>query len=147
MSYCCMRNSLLNVSLAHYFTVVRHHTDGAGLLESARDCPLCELVRIAIILDSFRRYAFPLDKPTHELSEMMLGIRRGKGLDGGIEQILDEIRGSRNALYLVVDNADDEKVLGHLRVVWQKPASMTRRDGDRKVVFTKLKVFASGRSL
>lgn len=78
--------------------VIRHYDNGATLLESARDCPFCELLRMAIMLDCFRRYSFPLDRPTHQLPEMIMGIRMGRGLEGEFEQIIEGIKGSRNAI-------------------------------------------------
>tara|TARA_R110002003_G_scaffold228_2_gene16586 strand:+ start:2129 stop:3157 length:1029 start_codon:yes stop_codon:yes gene_type:complete len=130
------------------FNVIRHQRDGATLLASARTCPVCELVRIAIILDSFRQCGFPLDRPTAELPEIILAIRTGSG-DDEFKQILEGIRNSGNSIYLMVDgfSADSGKVLGHLRVLWRKPANMVGKDRERKVVFTKLSVFESGRSL
>ena len=126
------------------FNVIRHHVNGIDLLESAKDCPFCELLRSAIILDCFRQYSYPLDKPTCELPEIIQAIRRGKGNDE-FERILEGIRSSRSSIYLMAENFyEDQDSLGHLRVIWQKPPSMLTRQNDRKVVFTKLKVFASG---
>lgn len=36
--------------------VIRHHPNAGSVLESAKDCPFCELLRLAIILDSSRKY-------------------------------------------------------------------------------------------
>jgi hypothetical protein len=128
------------------FNVIRHHTNGTSLLESAKYCPFCELLRMAIILDSFRQHEVPYDKPTTDLFQMILAIRLGKGLkslNAEFEQILEGIRSSRDAIYLVIGESGN--AFEHLRVVWQKPVSIVGRDGDRKVVYTKLKVFASSR--
>ena len=120
------------------FNVIRHHVDGTSLLESANSCPFCELLSITIIPDSFRHYGSPLDKPTFPLSEIMLAIGMGKRLNGEFKQVLDGIRSGRNSIHLMVDNfmAENGDVLGHLRVIWQKPASISGGDGDRKVIFT-----------
>jgi hypothetical protein len=128
------------------FNVIRHHTNGTNLLESAKYCPFCELLRMAIILDSFRQHGVPYDKPTADLLEIILAIRLGKvlkSISGEFEQVLKGIRSSRDAIYLVIGESGN--VFEHLRVVWQKPVSIAGRDGDRKVVYTKLKVFASSR--
>ncbi|KAH7086185.1 heterokaryon incompatibility protein-domain-containing protein [Paraphoma chrysanthemicola] len=126
------------------FNVIRHQGNGATLLASARTCPLCELLRIAIILDSFRKYGFPYDRPTTQLPQMILAIRAGYG-DDEFKQTLEGIRTSRNSIYLMVDGfrTAGSKVLGHLRVIWQKPANSGGVTDGRKVVFTKLSIFES----
>ena len=130
--------------------VIRYHSNASSLLESAKDCPFCDLVRVAIILDSCRKYAFPLDRPTEELFSNILHIRLGMG-DDQFKRILGGIRSSQDSIYLMVETRDSYNngneypyVLGNLRVIWQKPASMVDEDRkDRKVVFTKLNVFTS----
>ena len=127
------------------FNVIRHQPDGATLLASAQDCPFCELLRIAIILDSFRKYGFPLDRPTSPLPDMLMAIRQG-GENDEFNRVLEGIRASQNSVYVMDDGSSAESgtTLEHLRVVWQKPKSLVDREGDRKVVFTKLKVFQTG---
>jgi hypothetical protein len=72
---------------------------------------------------------------------MIVAIRKGKGKESGeFERILEGMRQSTDAIYLRI--GETEGRLGAIRVIWQKPTSMVGRDGDRKVVFTKLKVFA-----
>jgi hypothetical protein len=59
------------------FNVVRHHLNASSLLESAKDCPFCELLRVAMILNSYRKYGYPLDRPMEELISIILNIRLG----------------------------------------------------------------------
>jgi hypothetical protein len=130
--------------------VIRHHSNASRLLESAKDCPFCELLRIAIILDSNRKYGYPLDRPKEDLNSMILSIRLGGG-DDQFKRILEGIRNSKDSIYLMVERSDSYNngneypyVLGNLRVIWQKPASMVDEESkDRKVVFTKLNVFTN----
>jgi hypothetical protein len=130
--------------------VIRHLSNASCLLESARDCPFCELLRVAIILDSNRKYGYPLDRPKEELVSMILNIRLGGG-DDQFKRILEGIRNSQDSIYLMVEISDSYNngieypfVLGNLRVIWQKPSSMVDEESkDRKVVFTKLNVFTS----
>ncbi|KAF2667965.1 HET-domain-containing protein [Microthyrium microscopicum] len=134
--------------------VIQHHINASNLPESAKDCPLCELLRIAIILDSFRKYDYPIDRPTEELSAVIMAIRLGGGTDT-FSRILDGIRSSQDAIYLMIERNDKQDngkehpfVLGNIRVIWQKPASMTNEGSkDRKVVFTKLNVFTSASTI
>jgi hypothetical protein len=66
-------------------------------------------------------------------------------------RILEGIRSSKDSIYLRVETSDNYNngneypyVLGNLRVMWQKPASMFDEESkSRKVVFTKFNVFTS----
>jgi hypothetical protein len=53
----------------------------SDLLESARDCPFCELLRVAIILGSNREYGYPVDRPKEELGPIIRSIRLGAASD------------------------------------------------------------------
>jgi hypothetical protein len=132
------------------FNVILHHSNASSLLESAKDCPFCELLRVAIILDSYRKYDFPLDQPKKKLISMILYIRLRTGDDQFI-RILEGIRSSQDSIYLMLESSDSYNngneytyVLKNLRVIWQKRASMVDEvSKDRKVVFTELNVFTS----
>lgn len=61
--------------------VIRHHTNGASLFKSAEKCSFCAILRMALILDSFRKCSVPFDRPTAPLIETILAIRMGKGIN------------------------------------------------------------------
>jgi hypothetical protein len=68
-----------------------------------------------------------------------------------LKRILEGIRNSKDSIYFMVETRDSYNngndypyVLGNLRVIWQKMASMVDEESkDRKVVFTKLNVFTN----
>jgi hypothetical protein len=128
-------------------TVIKH-LSGRALAQSARTCPFCELLRVALILDCNRLKRYPLDRTSAALVSIVLAMRMGTA-DGDVQRILEGVRMSDDPVYLVFETpdalnslGDNDFVVGHLRVVWQKPVSLSRTKDDRSAVFTKLRIFS-----
>lgn len=120
--------------------VVQHHERAKNLVETAKMCGFCELIRVAIIMDAMRRKGFPYDKPEGPLANILAGIRTGKGgrlFDG----IVADLRASEEPIFLMLlDVYGFVSRLDNLRVVWQRSADSVT-EMDRRVVWTRLNVF------
>lgn len=126
--------------------VIQHHTKAGSLLESAEDCPFCELIRVACILDAFRERGYPFDHSGASLATILAAIRLGTG-DPVFKRVLEDVRSSSDPIFLMVwtsDTLDNSNpfTLGEIRLIWQRPASSNEEKG-RRVVFTRLNVFRS----
>jgi hypothetical protein len=126
--------------------VIQHHTKAGSLPESAEDCPFCELIRVACILDAFRERGYPFDHSGASLATILAEIRLGTG--GSVfKRVLEDVRSSSDPIFLMVwtsDTLDNSNpfTLGEIRLIWQRPASSNEEKG-RRVVFTRLNVFRS----
>ncbi|KAF2810967.1 uncharacterized protein BDZ99DRAFT_519635 [Mytilinidion resinicola] len=105
--------------------VIQHHSMTCDLVSSAETCPLCEILRIACILDSFRERGRPFDHSREPLAKILESIRRGKG-SILFHRILDQLRSSRDPLFLMLWKEDDLNAttstsftLGHLQLLWK----------------------------
>lgn len=59
--------------------VIQQHQNARDLLTTAEYCPLCELLRLACILDSFRERGKDFDHSMEPLANILSSIRRGEG--------------------------------------------------------------------
>ncbi|VUC29064.1 unnamed protein product [Clonostachys rosea] len=128
----------------------KHHPAARDLLRSSKNCRFCELLKLAIVLDSNRKCEFPYDKTKTPLGELLVQYSHKSG-GPDVNVIFEGLRASGDPIYLMVEphpmggfiKRDDFKsVLGNIRVIWQKPKRMLTAEG-RAVVFTRLNIFTT----
>lgn len=133
--------------------VFEHHRAARDLLKSAKNCRFCELLKLAIVLDSNRRRGFPYDKTTTPLGEILVQYKSRPG-GPDVTNIIEGLRASEDSIYLMVEpypmggyikSAGFKSALGNIRVIWQKPKRMLTGD-TRAVVFTRLNIYTPHKS-
>lgn len=131
----------------------KHHRAARDLLKSAKKCRFCELLKLAIVLDSNRRRGYPYDKTKTPLGEVLMQYNSGSG-GSEVTNIIEGLRASEDAIYLMVEpypmggyikSGFSKSVLGNIRVIWQKPKKMLTGEAQA-VVFTRLSVFTTQNS-
>lgn len=118
------------------------------LVKSAESCSLCELLRVACVMDSFREDEV-FDHSREPLGEILTGIKRGKG-SALFDRLSCQLSQSQNSAYLMFwnDSSQGEPPsnggfkLSHVRLLWERP-KMEVTPNERKTVFTRLQVFHS----
>ncbi|CAI6091593.1 unnamed protein product [Clonostachys chloroleuca] len=130
--------------------VFEHHKAARDLLKSAKNCRFCELLKLAIALDSNRSLGFPYDKTTTPLGEILVQYNSRSG-GSDVANIIEGLKTSADAIYLMVEpyamggyikSVGYKSALGNIRVIWQKPKRMLTED-TRAVVFTRLNIYTT----
>ncbi|KAG4441660.1 hypothetical protein IFR05_002867 [Cadophora sp. M221] len=131
--------------------VMQHHLKAENLVKSAETCPLCELLRVAYVMDSFRERGEEeaFDHSREPLAEIFAGIRRGKGSDL-FQKISRQLSQSQDPVYLMLWNESSQEKspstggfkLSYIRLLWERPKTEVTPK-ERKTVFTRLQVFHS----
>lgn len=133
--------------------VFEHHKAARDLLKSAKNCRFCELLKLAIALDSNRSLGFPYDKTTTPLGEILVQYNSRSG-GSDVANIIEGLKTSADAIYLMVEpypmpgyikSVGYKSALGNIRVIWQKPKRMLTED-TRAVVFTRLNIYTTHNS-
>ncbi|KAK0109307.1 hypothetical protein ONS96_003126 [Cadophora gregata f. sp. sojae] len=133
------------------YNVVQHHQSARELVKSAETCPLCELLRVACIMDSFRERGEEkaYDHSREPLSQILGSVNRGKG-SALFDRINNQIAQSDEPIFLMLWNQSNPRQrystggykLDYIRLLWKRlPEEVLQI--ERKTVFTRLQVFNS----
>lgn len=80
--------------------VIQHHGKAGDLVAATEKCPLCELFRMACILDAFRERGCPFDHSKKPLANILASIRLREG-SSVFERIIWELRYSTDPIFLM----------------------------------------------
>jgi len=131
------------------YNVIQHHRSASELVKSAETCPLCELLRIACIIDSFRERGEEkaFDHSREPLSEILGSINRSKG-SALFDRINAQLAQSNEHIFLMLWNESNPRqrystggyILDYIRLFWKRPVK-EHTPKERKTIFTRLQVF------